>query len=110
MDKRMLWLVIGAGIIIAILLGVFIAPWASSQPDGLERVAEDKGFLENAEETEPAWTHSPVPDYEVPRVGDSRWATGLAGLIGVIVTLLVAVVLGLVLRKRKAPDETRLPG
>ncbi len=110
MDKRAFWIVVGAGAIIAVLLAVFVAPWASSQPDGLERIAEDKGFLEIAEETEPTWSHSPIPDYEFPRVENSRVATGIAGLAGVMITLVVTVLLALMLKKRKAKNETRLPG
>ena len=94
--------------LVAVLLAVFLSPWASSSPDGLEKVAEDKGFLESAEETEPAWKHSPVPDYAVNGIENERVATGLAGFVGVLITAAVIVLLALavggfsIIRKRKA--------
>jgi hypothetical protein len=33
---------------LALALGVFASPFASSRPDGLERVATDHGFVEKA--------------------------------------------------------------
>ena len=32
----------------ALVLGVFVSPYASSKPDGLERVAADQGFVDTA--------------------------------------------------------------
>lgn len=93
--KLGLWIFVGSALVVALILGVFVSPFASSSPDGLEKVAEDKGFLEKAEETEPAWEHSPIPDYAVPGVKNERTATGLSGLIGVLLTAAVAAGLGL---------------
>ncbi len=81
---------------VALILGIFISPFASESPDGLERVAEDKGFIQKAEETEQVWKHSPIPDYEFPKVKNARIATGLSGLIGTIITVAVAVAVGLI--------------
>ena len=103
-----------AGLAIAVALALIISPWASSSPDGLEKVAEDKGFIEKAEETEPIWESSPIPDYAVPgltaeavdeETGEvveepTRLATALAGLIGTIGIFLVAWGLALVLKKK----------
>ena len=59
-----------------------LSPWASDSPDGLERVAEDLGFVERE-----ASIHalSPMPDYEVAGVPWEAVRVGLAGLIGAIV-------------------------
>jgi cobalt/nickel transport protein len=106
-----LWVFFGVAMLVAILLAVFISPWASSSPDGLEKVAEDKGFLEAAEETEPTWKHSPIPDY-----GDAvgtKAAVGMSGLMGVLITAAVAIGvallalgLGIITKKRAAePDR-----
>lgn len=105
---RALWIFFGVAMLVAVLLAVFLSPWASSSPDGLEKVAEDKGFLESAEGTEPAWKHSPVPDYAVSGIENERVATGLAGFVGVLITAAVIVLLALavggfsIVRKRKA--------
>lgn len=102
-----LWLFIGAGLLVAILLGVFVSPWASSSPDGLDKTAEEKGFVEKAEDTEPAWKHSPMADYAMPGVKNDKVSTGISGLVGVLITAAIMVALALLvggyslLRKRK---------
>jgi cobalt/nickel transport protein len=111
-----LWTFLGIAAVAVILLAVFISPWASSSPDGLEKVAEEKGFSGKAQTDEPAWEHSPMKDYAVPGINSEKASTGISGLIGVIITLVVmsavavlAVALGR-LKKRKATvaqtDET----
>lgn len=70
------------GLIIAVVLAFFISPFASPKPDGLERVAEDKGFIDKGR----AVLASPVADYLWPGVKSERLATSLAGIFG---TLLV---------------------
>lgn len=69
---------------VAIGLAGAFSPFASSAPDGLNRVAEDKAFLDsgrlaNAQES------SPIPDYAFPGVKDERLATGLAGFAGTLI-------------------------
>ena len=56
--------VVAAGLAVAVAVAVFLAPWASSFEDGLERVAIRLGFDDRA--TSAAW--SPFPDYEWPWV------------------------------------------
>lgn len=66
--------------VVTLLFAGIVSYFASPHPDGLERVAEDHGFLERAKE--PSWT-SWIPDYEVPGIGIPIVKVGLAGLIGV---------------------------
>jgi flagellar basal body-associated protein FliL len=108
-----LWIFMGIALVVAILLGVFVSPYASSSPDGLEKVAADKGFLDKAEEARPAWDRSPMKDYAVPGVQNEKASTGLSGLIGVLVTVvatmglaLAAFWLGKVLRRKKSETGT----
>ena len=75
------WTLAAIGLTAALVLGVLVSPFASSSPDGLEKVAEDKGFIESAEGKE-TWTSSPLPDYTVPGVDAEGVSTGLAGLLG----------------------------
>ena len=70
---------------LAVGLATAVSPYASSSPDGLERVAADKAFLEQGT-LHSVQEESPVPDYAVPGVENARVATGLAGFAG---TLLV---------------------
>lgn len=71
---------IAAGFLIALAL-TFASPLADPNPDGLERVAEDQGFIETAQE--PAYQL--LPDYTVPFVESEILTVILAGVIGVIV-------------------------
>lgn len=68
------------GSLIAILLAV-LSPIASSHPDGLERVAENLGFIELAKEA----VYKVIPDYVVPGINNPALATIVAGVIGTII-------------------------
>ncbi|MBU0549379.1 MAG: PDGLE domain-containing protein [Candidatus Omnitrophica bacterium] len=96
MDKRILL----GGLLVALLLAVFISPLASPWPDGLERVAEDKGFIHMAD-IKPAIS-SPIPDYAWPGIDNQRIATSVAGLTGTLMLFVLASGLGYLLRKKNA--------
>ncbi len=68
------------GSILALVLAIF-SPLASSHPDGLEWVAEQKGFLEVARDS----FYTIIPDYTMPGISNSALATIVAGVIGVLV-------------------------
>ncbi|MBL7197391.1 MAG: PDGLE domain-containing protein [Candidatus Omnitrophica bacterium] len=72
------------GLMAAIFLAMVFSPFASPWPDGLEKVAEDKGFLEKGE-IDPVLP-SPIPDYAWPALKSEKLATSVAGAAG---TLLV---------------------
>jgi hypothetical protein len=91
-----------AGLLVALVLAGVVSGFASSDPDGLERVAEDKGFAEAAEEH--AFGEGPLADYGVRGVDNERISTGVAGVIGVGVTFAFGLGLfALVRRKGDAP-------
>ncbi|MCS7049748.1 MAG: energy-coupling factor ABC transporter permease [Verrucomicrobiae bacterium] len=71
------------GLVVALGLALFVSPFASSWPDGLEKVAEHLGFDTKAAET--PMVPAPIPDYEVPGIGSPAVATALAGGIGTVV-------------------------
>lgn len=75
---------------------VLLSPFASSAPDGLERVAEDLGFAERAAVTLAA----PVPDYAWPGIGHGGLATILAGFAGAALVLAAGWGLGRLLARR----------
>lgn len=75
------------GLMIAVLLALVLSPFASPWPDGLEKVAEDKGFLEKGE-GEPVF-NAPIPDYAWPGVKSEKMATSLAGVMGTLVVFLI---------------------
>ena len=68
---------------VAIGLATAASPFASSSPDGLEKVATDKAFVERGA-LHPVQEDSPVPDYAFPGVDDPRVANGLAGFAGTL--------------------------
>lgn len=73
------------GVAISFILAV-LSPLASSHPDGLEWVAEQKGFLETAKEA----MYNIIPDYSMPGISDPNLATIVAGILGVIIVFGVA--------------------
>lgn len=56
------------------------SPLASSSPDGLERVAEDKGFIDLAGGT----PFQIIADYVFPGIENEAVATIIAGVIGTL--------------------------
>jgi len=58
-----------------------LSPLASSSPDGLERVAENKGFIDLAQES----PFQIIADYVFPGIENETLATILAGLIGTLI-------------------------
>lgn len=94
--------VIVAGVIISAILAGVISLFASNSPDGLERVAIDSGFADTAKEH--ATSGSPFANYGLSFLGDSRLGGSLAGVIGILVTALVAWGLFAWLR-RKGPGD-----
>ena len=71
----------GFGLLFTLVIAVVISQFASSQPDGLEYVAEQEGFLETANEH--ALADSPLADGG----GDGTSNQILSGAVGVLATL-----------------------
>jgi cobalt/nickel transport system permease protein len=85
------------GLGIALLLAV-LSPLASAHPDGLEWVAEQKGFLEAARGP----LYNLIPDYVFPGVSNEALATILAGIVGTLLVFGVALGVAYLRRNRKA--------
>jgi cobalt/nickel transport system permease protein len=81
------WVVAGALISLAVVL---LSPLASADPDGLERVAGELGFLSKGASA----PYEILPDYTVPFLGSTPVSTILAGTIGMIVVGAIIVLLG----------------
>lgn len=80
------------GLGIALLIAIFLSPFASKDPDGLDRVSEDLKFNDKALEETPAkkLPFSVVFDeYAVKGVPEGI-ATPLAGLAGTLATFALA--------------------
>lgn len=77
--KRNVFLVISALVVITVI-AVGLSQFASTQPDGLEYVAEEHGFADAAHPH--ALEDSPFADY-----GEQGWSLALGGAVGIILTL-----------------------
>jgi len=98
MIRRYWWVV---GLLLAVVVVAVLAPFASSDPDGLERVAIDAGFAEQG--TDPGFEI--LPDYSVPFLGDSTLSLIVAGIIGVALLFGAMWLLGRVLARRARPTD-----
>jgi uncharacterized membrane protein len=79
---RSRWGIAIAGLGIAVVLVAFVSPFASSSPDGLERVADDEGFLRTAADGHRGLEYGP-----------------LSGVLGLVVVF--AVVAGVIAFARR---------
>lgn len=92
------------GLLVALLLAGVMSHYASEHPDGLESAAETVGILDRAEE--PATADGPLAGYRTDGVDDPRVSGGLAGVLGVLVTLALAGGVAYAVRRRGRPDRT----
>ncbi|MGW3325915.1 energy-coupling factor ABC transporter permease [Streptomyces virginiae] len=100
-STRKVW---ATGLVTALVLAGFVSFYASADPDGLEKVAADKGIDEKVEEH--AAANSPLADYGVKDVDDARLSGGLAGVIGVGVTVVAGTGIFWAVRRRRTEDLT----
>ena len=90
------FILVGLGI--CLLMALFLSPFASSSPDGLEKVAEMKGFASNGEEWK-FWKHAPLPDYEIPWIKNKNVSTAISGLVGTLAIFFIALGIGKLIKK-----------
>jgi cobalt/nickel transport protein len=88
------------GFIVSLFLAGVVSFYASSSPDGLEKVAQDICFIDTAKDHTNA--DGALADYGVKGIENERASVGVAGIIGVIGTAVVAGVgFKLIARKPK---------
>lgn len=91
------------GLLAALGVAVFIAPFACSWPDGLDSVAKKFGF---DHKLAAPMLYAPAPDYHVPGIHWAIGATALAGVLGSLIVCAFAWLLGRFLvteQKSKSP-------
>lgn len=83
-DRNRAFIIAGLGI--ALLVAIFLSPFASSDPDGLNRVSEDLNFADKEVEEPPArkLPFAAVFDGYALKGVPEEVATPLAGLIGTL--------------------------
>lgn len=98
-------MVVLLGLLVSAVLAGVVSAFASSNPDGLEFVAEELGF--DATAGDHHLEGSALADYAVRGLGDGGLSGGLAGLIGLAVV--AAVTFGLVWLLRRRPVRSATP-
>ncbi len=80
-------------VFLIVFLSILI-PFASSSPDGLEKVAASLGI-----ESQPMWSGL-MPDYSVEALNNPYASTLAAGIIGTLIVLGATTILGYTITKR----------
>ncbi len=107
MGSKWRWVLFGLGFALVVAL---VSPFASSDPDGLERVANDQGFIER--ETS-GWASklpfaSVFSGYALRGLAEPGVAKAMAGVAGTLVVFGVAWGTGVALRRRR-PERPGSP-
>jgi cobalt/nickel transport protein len=92
-----------AGLLAALVLAGVASYYASSDPDGLSKVSQDEGFAQSQKEHKLG--DSPLAGYSTKDVDNDRLSGGVAGVIGVGITFVVAGGLTLLVRRRGRADD-----
>jgi hypothetical protein len=90
------------GLAVAVGLAFVLSPYASSSPDGLNRVAGEAGVGDRAA-LHSIQDDSPMPGYAFPGIGDEKLARGVAGFVGTLAVFSIGWGITFVLRRRPAP-------
>lgn len=97
-----IWKFILTGLVVSLILAGFLSPFASEYPDGLERVAENYGFIEKGKEI---WNISIFPDYKVPLITQEGISTGLAGIFGTLIIFIAGFLILKFIFSRRVSDN-----
>ena len=81
---------VGAGLLVALGLAMFVAPFACGWPDGLEKVAAKLGFDQPPVKSP---LGAPFADYHLASLGESGWGTAAVGAVGTLTAFEFAWVL-----------------
>jgi PDGLE domain len=96
---------IALALAIAVGLATAASPFASPNPDGLAKVAGEKGFLDSGQR-HAIQDESPIPGYAFPGIENARVATGVAGFVGTLGVFAIGVGIAWGLRRtRRTPSE-----
>lgn len=87
--------------LISILSAGFLSVFASPYPDGLEKVAEDKEFIDSGY----ILISGVIPDYIMPGISYEPLATSLAGIFGTITIFYLIILIGRLLIRFKKYEK-----
>lgn len=91
------------GLTVTLIFAMVISQFAVDNPDGLEKVAADSGFLTSGQEH--GLANTLFADYATSGIGNESLSLAIAGLVGVLITLSVAFGLFRAIRPREKAHE-----
>jgi cobalt/nickel transport system permease protein len=77
-----------AGLAVTVIFATVVSQFAVDNPDGLERVAQDTGFVSSGQDH--SLSSSVFADYATTGVANETLSLAIAGLTGIVITLAVA--------------------
>jgi cobalt/nickel transport protein len=86
----------------SIIIGTLLSLFASASPDGLERVAVDRGFINSGKN----YISGLFSDYLIPGITNEIIAAVLAGLVGTVLTFCLIYFIGQIYLKLKIRNES----
>jgi len=102
--KGLIWFLVG--LLATVIVAVVVSPFASSEPDGLEYVAEQEGFADQTGDH--MLTDTPLAGYGENLSDGGSLSTGVAGFVGVVVALGLGFGLFWIIRTPK-PGQSEPP-
>jgi cobalt/nickel transport protein len=114
-NKRLGWFLAG-GLLVALLLAGVVSNFASGSPDGLDTAAREGctfdaegnitgGTCMAQQEQDHEFRDSPLADYGISGIDNPYLSTGLAGVLGVLITFAVGTGLFWLARRRRQPTD-----
>lgn len=104
--------VIASLVAVTLILGSGISLFASSSPDGLEWAIEKSTSEEITNDSSIAtWLQgiqesvAIMPDYQIKNNENEYLGTSLSGLVGSVSTLVIALIIGLLIKKKRANNH-----
>ncbi len=101
-------IVIFTGLALSLGIAAFLSPFASKNPDGLDRVSQDLKFEEKAAAEPPTkqLSFSQIfSEYSFKAVADEKISTALAGVTGTLVVFGLAWGIGKLTVRNSTPKE-----
>ncbi|MGB9814026.1 MAG: PDGLE domain-containing protein [Thermovenabulum sp.] len=94
MNKNIRWVYI---LIASLIVAALLSPFASSFPDGLERVSQDLGIEEKGVNE---FFTTPFSDYRVSYIKNDFFSTAISGIIGTITVFALSYGLGHIIARK----------
>ena len=98
--EGLIWIGLG----LSLLMALFLSPHGSPSPDGLEKVAETRGFKDR-EESSALWRYALLKDYALPWIRDEKISKAISGFIGTLAIFFIGLGVGKCLKRSRTKEE-----